>query len=127
MDRPIGVYILTGLAVLAAVLNAIVTLRFLGILPFWGGPLDLRIFNFWYALLYGLLVWVWAWVAKMLWDLDRSAWMFLAVISVFTLCLDFVILITGGSWYDVNVSVIVSALVLIYIMLPGVREAFGTD
>jgi hypothetical protein len=41
--------------------------------------------------------------------------------------MDFFILVTGGSWYDVNVSVIVSALVLIYIMLPGVREAFGTD
>jgi hypothetical protein len=126
MDRPIGVTILAVLAVLAAVLNAIVMLRFLGFLPFLG-PFDQRIFNLWYALLYGLLVWVWAWVAKMLWDLDRSAWTFLAIISVFTLCMDFFILVTGGSWYDVNVSVIVSALVLIYIMLPGVREAFGTD
>ena len=53
--------------------------------------------------------------------------MFLAVITVFNLCLDFVLLVTGGSWYDVNFSVIINALILIYIMLPGVRSAFGTD
>ena len=63
----------------------------------------------------------------MLWQVDRQAWMFLAVITIFNLCLDFVILVTGGSWYDVNFSVIINALILIYIMLPGVREAFGTD
>jgi hypothetical protein len=126
MDRPIGVTILAILAVLAAVLNAIVTLRFLGFLPFLG-PLNIRIFNLWYALLYGLMVYVWAWVAKMLLDVDRQGWVFLAIITVFNLCLDFVLLVTGGSWYDVNASVIINALVLIYVMLPGVREAFGTD
>jgi hypothetical protein len=73
------------------------------------------------------MAYIWAWVAKMLWDLDRSAWMFLAIITVFNLCIDFVILVTGGSWYDVNLSVIINALILIYVMLPGVREAFGTD
>jgi hypothetical protein len=36
-----------------------------------------------------------------------------------------VVLVTGGSWYDVNFSVLVNTLVLIYIMLPGVRRAFG--
>ena len=126
MDRPIGVTILAILAVLAAVLNTIVTLRFLGFLPFLGA-FDQRIFSLWYALLFGIMAYIWAWVAKMLWDLDRSAWMFLAIITVFNLCIDFVILVTGGSWYDVNLSVIINALILIYVMLPGVREAFGTD
>lgn len=123
MDRPIGVYILTAFAVLLAVLNAIVTLRFLGFLPFLG-VFDQRIFSLWYALLYGVLTYIWVWLAKMLWDLDRSAWMFLAIITVFNLCIDFVILVTGGSWYDVNLSVIINALILIYVMLPGVRRAF---
>jgi len=126
MDRPIGVTILTFVAVMLAFLNAIVMFRFLGFLPFLG-PLDIRIFNIWYALLYGLMAYIWAWVAHMLWQVDRQAWMFLAVITIFNLCLDFVIMVTGGSWYDVNFSVIINALILIYIMLPGVREAFGTD
>lgn len=63
----------------------------------------------------------------MLWQVDPQAWMFLAVITVFNLCVDFVLLVTGGSWYDVNISVIMNALILIYIMLPGVRRAFGKD
>ncbi|WP_410509798.1 hypothetical protein RSJ42_06145 [Methanosarcina hadiensis] len=101
-------------------------LRFLGFLPNLG-PLDIRIFNFWYALLYGLLAYIWAWVALMLWQVDRQAWFFLAVITIFNLSLSFVVLVTGGSWYDINFAVIVNALILIYIMLPGTRGAFGTD
>ncbi|WP_048140141.1 hypothetical protein [Methanosarcina horonobensis] len=126
MDRPIGVTILTALAVVLAFINAIAMLRFLGFLPSLG-VLDIRIFNFWYALLYGLLAYIWAWVAYMLWQVDRQAWFFLAVITIFNLCLSFVVLVTGGSWYDINFTVIVSALILIYVMLPGTREAFGID
>ena len=126
MERPIGVTILTFVAVLLAFLNAIVMLRFLGLLPFLG-PLNIRIFNLWYALLYGLLVYIWVWLAQMLWQVDPQAWMFLAVITVFNLCVDFVLLVTGGSWYDVNISVIMNVLILIYIMLPCVRGAFGKD
>jgi hypothetical protein len=126
MDRPIGVTILAFVAILLAVLNGIIMLRFLGFLPFLGA-LDIRIFNFWYALLYGLMTYIWAWLARMLWQVDAQAWMFLAVIAVFNLCLSFVVLVTGGSWYDVNFTIIVNTLILIYVMLPGVREAFGTD
>lgn len=126
MKRPIGVTILAIVAVLLAFLNAIVMLRFLGFLPFLG-PINIRIFNLWYALLYGLIAYIWAWLAQMLLQVDSQAWMFLAVITIFNLCLDFVLLVTGGSWYDVNVSVIINTLILIYIMLPGVRRAFGTD
>lgn len=123
MGRPIGVTILAIFAVLLAFLNAIAALRFLGFLPSLG-PIEGRIFNLWYALLYGLLAYIWVWLAQMLLQVDKEAWIFLAVISVFNLCIDFVLLVTGGSWYDVNVSVIVNVILLIYIMLPGVRRAF---
>jgi hypothetical protein len=126
MKRPIGVTILTIVAVALAFLNAIVMLRFLGFLPFLG-PINVRIFNLWYALLYGLLAYIWVWLAQMLWQVDRQAWLFLAIITVFNLCVDFVLLVTEGSWYDVKFSVIVNTLILIYIMLPGVRSAFGTN
>jgi hypothetical protein len=126
MNRPIGITILAILAGIMAVLSGIATLRFLGLFPFLG-PLDIRIFNLWYALLYGLLTYVWIWLAKMLWDVDEAAWLFLAVITVFNLTIDFVILITGGDWYDVNVSVILNALILIYVMLPGTRRAFDRE
>lgn len=126
MRRPFGVTILGIVAVLLAFLNAIVMLRFLGFLPFLG-PINIRTFNLWYALLYGLIAYIWAWLAQMLFQVDSQAWMFLAVITIFNLCLDFVLLVTGGSWYDVNLSVIINALILIYIMLPGIRRAFGTE
>jgi hypothetical protein len=125
-NRPIGVTVLAILAGVLAVLAGIATLRFLGLFPFLG-PLDIRIFNLWYALMYGLLAWVWAWLAQMLWRVDPSAWVFLAVITIFNLTIDFVILVTGGDWYDVNVSVIVNAVILIYVMLPGTRRAFGRE
>lgn len=126
MDRPLGVTILAIFAGLLCVLNVIITLRFLGFLPFIG-PLDIRTFNLWYALLYGLLAYIWFWVARMLWQVDPQGWMFLLFISVLNLSFDFIILITGGSWYDVNISVLLNALILIYILLPGTKEAFGTD
>ena len=112
MERPIGVTILTFVAVVLAFLNAIVMLRFLGFLPFLG-VIEGRIFSLWYALLYGLLTYIWVWLAQMLWQADQQAWMFLAVITIFNLCIDFVVLVTGGSWYDVNFSVIVNTLVLV--------------
>ncbi len=126
MGRPIGVTILAIGAALLAVINGIIMIRFLGFLPFLG-PLDVRVFNLWYAFLYGLLAYVWAWLTGMLWNVEPQAWMFLAIIVVFNLCIDFVVLITGGTWYDINVSVILNGLLLVYLMLPGVRSAFGTD
>jgi hypothetical protein len=112
MKRPIGVTILALVAVVLAFLNAIVMLRFLGFLPFLG-PVNVRVFNLWHALLYGLLAYIWIWLAQMLWQVDPQAWMFLAVITIFNMCVDFVLLVTGGSWYDVNLSVIMNALILI--------------
>jgi hypothetical protein len=126
MKRPIGVTILAMVAVLLAFLNALAMLRFLGLLPFLG-PVNTRIFNLWYALLYGLLAYIWAWIAQMLFVVDMQAWIFLAIITAFNLCMDFVLLATGSTWYDVNVSVILNTLILIYIMLPGVRRAFETN
>lgn len=126
MKRPIGVTILAVAAGVMAVLAGIATLRFLGLFPFLG-PLNIRIFNLWYALLYGLMTWVWVWVAQMLWRVDYQGWLFLAVITVFNLTINFVILVTGGDWYDVRVSTIINALILIYMMLPGTRRAFNAD
>ena len=59
-ERPIGVTILAILAGIAAVLAAIHALQFLGILPFFIGSSGYKVhaFSFWYALMYGLLVWV---------------------------------------------------------------------
>ena len=127
-ERPIGVTILAILAGIAAVLAAIHALQFLGILPFFIGPSGYKVhfFSFWEALMYGLLVWVYVWLTQMLWRVERQAWMFLVMITMFYLILDLILLIGASSWEDVAVSVILNAVILLYCMLPGVRSAFGT-
>jgi len=126
--RPVGVTILAILAGVAAVLAAIHALQFLGIIPFVIGSsgFTFHAFSFWYALMYGLLVWVYAWLTRMLWRVDPAAWMFLVIITLFYLTVDLFTLIGASTWNDVAVSFIVNGVILLYCMLPGVKEAFGT-
>ncbi len=127
-ERPIGVTILAILAGIAAVIAAIHALQFLGIIPFFftATGIKVRYVSFWYALMYGLLVWVYIWLTTMLWRVEPQAWMFLVIITMFYLILDFFSLFGATTWEDVAVSVIVNAVILLYCMLPGVRTAFGT-
>jgi hypothetical protein len=126
-QRPIGVTILAVLAGAAAVLAGIRVLQFLAILPFFFGPFVFRNFNFFAALMWALLVWVYVWLVQMLWRVNPQAWLFLVVITIFNLILDFVTLVGGAVWQDVSVSMIVNAIILIYCMLPGVKKSFGMD
>ena len=125
MKRPIGITILAILAGVLAVIAVLACLSWLGLFPFLGIPG--RHFNLWYALMWGLLAWVYIWLVQMLWNVQKSAWIFMAVITVFNLIVNFVIIATGGDWYDVNVSTILNSLILIYIMLPGTRRAFEVE
>ena len=124
--RPFGATLLAILAGLAALMAAVHLLQSLGILPYFIGEHTVRSFNLWNALMWGLMLWVWVWVAQMLWRVDPQAWLFLAVITVFNLVLDFVLLLGSSTqWSDVSISFLINAVILIYIMLPGVRQAFG--
>jgi hypothetical protein len=127
MKKPIGVVILAVLAGIAAAIAILRVVQFLGIIPFFFGPFDfgVRYFNLWAALMYGLMAWVYVWLTKMLWDVDPSAWLFLAVITVFNLILDFISMIGAGTFEEVAWSLVFNAIVLIYVMLPGVRSSFG--
>jgi The Golgi pH Regulator (GPHR) Family N-terminal len=122
--RPVGVTVLAVLAGIAAVLAAWNALQFLGIIPFFIGPVAFRTFNFWYALMWGLMVWVYIWLVQMLWRVDRQAWLFLVIITTFELILNFTAMLGSATWQDVSVSFLFNAAVLIYCMLPGVKSAF---
>ena len=128
-ERPIGVTILAILAGIAGVIAAIHCLQFLGIIPFLIGSAGYKVhaFSFWYALMYGLLVWVYIWLARALWRVEPQAWMFLVIVTMFYLILDLLSLFGPTTWGDVAVSVILNAIILIFCMLPGVRTAFGTN
>jgi hypothetical protein len=122
--RPLGVTVLAILAGVAAVLAGVHALQSLGIIPFALGPFEIHAFSFWSFLMWALMVWVWVWLVKMLWNVEQQAWIFLAVITVFNLILDFTVMLGQGEWSDVSVSFIVNGLILIYAMLPGVKKAF---
>ena len=127
MKRPFGVTVLAILAALAAILAGVHALQAIGIFPYFIGRFNVHAFSFWSFLMWALMVWVWVWVVRMLWNVDKEAWLFLAVITVFNLILDFTVMLGAADWSDVSVSFIVNALILIYVMLPGVRRAFGAE
>src|SRR5215467_6867309 len=127
-ERPIGVTILAILAGIAAVFAAIHTLQFLGIIPFVVGPSGYKVhyFSFWYALLWAIMVWIYIWLVQALWRVEAQAWLFLVIVSIFELILGFISMLGASNWQDVSASIIISAIILLYCMLPGVRRAFGT-
>ena len=125
--RPFGVTVLAILAGVAAVLAAIHALQALGIFPYFIGKFSVHAFNFWSFLMWALLVWVYVWLVQMLWRVDKQAWLFLAVITVFNLILDFTVMLGRAEWSDVSLSFLLNAFILIYIMLPGVKRAFDVD
>jgi len=126
VKRPFPVTLLAILAGVAAVLAAIHALQALGIFPYVIGPVKLHSFNFWNFLMWALMVWVWVWLVQMLWRVSPQAWMFLAVITVFNLILDFMAMVMSTtSFSDVSLSFLVNAVILLYCMLPGTKRAFG--
>ena len=125
MKRPFGVTLLAILAGIAAVLAGIHFLQALGIFPYMIGPIAIRGFSLWNAIIWALMVWVWVWVVQMLWRVDPEAWIFLAVITIFNLIFDFVLVMGQAEWSDISLSLLVNVVILAYIMLPGTRKAFG--
>jgi len=126
-SRPFGVTVLAILAGIAALLAGVHALQALGIFPYMIGPFSVHAFSFWSFLMWALMVWVWVWLVQMLWRVDKQAWLFLAVITVFNLILDFTVMLGAGAWSDVSLSFILNAIILIYVMLPGVKRSFGSD
>ena len=126
MKRPIGVTIIAVFVALAGLLAALVALQWLGLFPWMGPGPDVRTFNLWYALMYGLLAYIYIWVFQMLWTLNESGWIFVDVITIFDLILGLITMVGGGFVPTVvTAKFVLDALILIYIMLPGTRRAFG--
>ena len=126
VKRPFPVTLLAILAGIAAILAAIHALQGLGIFPYVIGPVKLHSFSFWNFLMWALMVWVYVWLVQMLWRVSPQAWMFLAVITVFNLILDFMAMVMSTtSFSDVSLSFLVNAVILLYCMLPGTKRAFG--
>jgi hypothetical protein len=124
--RPIGVTLLAGLAAVALALAVVHLLQAIGLIPYFIGQIGIRDFNIWYALMWGLMIWVWAWVIRALLDLDPSAWMFLLIVSGFNLLFDFFAVVGAPNQAnDVAASFILNLVIFGYTLLPGTKRAFG--
>jgi hypothetical protein len=125
--RPFSVTLLAIFVGMLTILAAVHLLQALGIVPYVIGRLEIRAFSLLYAIMWGLMVWVWVWLFQMLWRVDPQAWVFLVFVSLLNMFFHFLILIGNTTWSDVAASFLISGLVLIYCMLPGTRRAFGME
>jgi hypothetical protein len=77
------------------------------------------------ALLWGVLTFIWGWVTVGLWTLDPQAWLFVVVLTIFDLILAAISVLGATTWQAVLPSVVLNAVILIYSLSSGVKEAFG--
>jgi hypothetical protein len=125
-ERPFGVTVLAGLAGVEVVLAVVHFLQAIGLLPYFIGPVSIRDFSLWYSLMWLLMIWVWIWVIRALLDLDPSAWLFLLIISGFSVIFDFfTIMGTPTTTTDVALSFVIGVAILGYTILPSTKRAFG--
>ena len=122
--RPFGVTVLAVLAGLAAIIAIIHTLQLLHLWPIWIGPVRFFAFDLFGAILWGFLAAIFSWAAYGLWNLDAGAWLFVIVMAVLNLILA-VVMIAGASTIEAMFpTILVSAIILVYGLLPSVKKAF---
>lgn len=125
MKRPIGVTILAILALLAAVAAAWHTLQMLHIIPVSFGEMHFFTFDFFGAILWGIMFLIYLWVFRMLWNLDPQGWLFIVVLAALNLILALVSVLGASTFNSVLPSVLFNGIVLIYANMPGVKAAFN--
>jgi hypothetical protein len=125
-SRPFGVTVLAILAGMATVVAAIQTLQMLHLFPIRGplGQFSFFTFDLFGALLWGVLAVVYAWVTRMLWQVDPRGWTFVAIMSAFNLSMAVISILGLSSWQAMLPSIAVNGLILVYCLLPGTKGAF---
>jgi hypothetical protein len=124
-ERPIGVTILAILALFGFVNASIYTLQMLHLLPTYLGPVAVWQFSLIGAILWGFLALIWLGVFGALMVVHPQGWLFMVLIAGFDLIYGIICVLGGSSWEAMAPMIIICALVLIYCMLPGTKQAFG--
>ena len=123
--RPFGITLLAIFALLSALAAAWHTLQMLHIIPVSFGEMRFFTFDFFGAILWGIMFLIYLWVFRMLWNLDPQGWLFIVVIAVLNLILAVMSIIGLSTWQSMLPSLLVNGLILIYGMLPGTKAAFN--
>jgi hypothetical protein len=125
--RPIGVTILAILAALAALSALWNTLQYLHVLPFTLGPLQFYGSDLLGAVLWAVTAAIWIWAAVNLRGVDPQGWVFVVVICILNLVLDFLSVLGASTLQALLPHILLNAIILLYCLTPGVRQAFGTE
>jgi hypothetical protein len=124
--RPLAVTILAALALIAGLGAVLDTLRFLNILPIVVvGPLRFFDFNFFGALLSGLVALIWFTTASQLWRLDARGWQFVVIVAILNLILLLVSWLGRSSFGAVLPGLVINGAALAMAFLPDTQRAFG--
>jgi hypothetical protein len=119
------VTILAILAFIGAINAAIYTLQMLHLLPTYVGQVAFYQFSLIGAFLWGFLTLVWLAVAGMLLQLNPQGYSFMLILGILNLIFGFLSILGGSSWEAMASIIIISAVVVIYCLLPGTKRAFG--
>jgi hypothetical protein len=123
--RPFGVTLLAIFAYIAGFVAIFHTLQMLHLLPFLKiGEKAFFGFSFFGAIMWIILALIYFWVGKLLWDLNEQGWLFVVVLAVLNLIMAFVMVLGKTTFTAVLPAVLINGLVLIYAMLPGVKNSF---
>jgi hypothetical protein len=125
MKRTAAIWILLILAVLAGLVAAWQALQYAGLLPFSLGPLKFYASNWFAAIMEAILAAIWFWVAKMIYDLNPSGWLFVVVIAVVNLIFAFVAWLAGSNFNALLLYAGLNLLALILGLLPSTKSNFG--
>lgn len=123
-NRPFVITLLAILALIGAAQALIYTLQLLHLFPIWIGDVRFYTFDFWGALLWGIMVLIYVWVFNMLWNVNPQGWLFLVLISGLNLILAFLYILGGSSWQAMSTAIVINGLILIYCLLPNTKKAF---
>ena len=125
--RPFGITLLAIFSLLAAIVAGVHTLQMLHLFPvgLFGGAVKFFTFDFFGAILWGIMVLIYLWVFRMLWNVDPQGWLFITVLSTLNLILAFVSILGATSWTEMAPTIVINGLILIYAILPGTKAAFG--
>lgn len=124
--RPFGVTLLALLAGAGALVNVWHTLQMLHLLPVKIGESRFFTFDIVGAILFGLLALIYIWVFLRLWNVDPQGWLFVTVLAMLNLILAFVSILGQSTFSAMLPSLLLNGFILLYCLLPGTRQAFGT-
>ncbi|MFN8473091.1 MAG: hypothetical protein U0822_12960 [Anaerolineae bacterium] len=123
--RTWAVWLLVIMAVLMAAWAIVMTFQYFGLIFVNFGPVSFFGQAIFGALMWGILALIWLAVAYWLYSLQPSGWLFVVIITIFNLILNFVSWIGGTSAPYLEVSTLLNLIALGLAFLPGTQRAFG--